>query len=256
MIYTSIRQPRWANPEKTKINCFVKFSDFKIEVEFTADPNDVEAHGRDIFNRCLSGEFGTVGDYIPYSEPTVTEATGSQIIPLPTVWPEILDFLNQANAENSRGTPRGIILVWASMIEQLLGRLLDSHVVDDTIAHDLIWNDSHSSLGTFSGRSKCCFALGLISRGDLKVCDKIRAIRNIAAHEWNLDLSNATIVKKLLPAVRALYDADHSKLYEWKQDDLIFMIVHFYSSSCAMLAIRLANRAQEVANERRREWKP
>lgn len=44
----SIRDPRWANEERTRINCFVKFTHLKEQVPFTADPNDSKAHGREM----------------------------------------------------------------------------------------------------------------------------------------------------------------------------------------------------------------
>ncbi len=251
MKYSSVRDLRWANLEKNLVNCIVNFDHLKIEVPFTASPNDTEAHGREIYHRCISGDFGIIQDYLPSPGIVPREDDNTEGQTWLENWPEIHDFLVQANAENARGTPRGIILVWASMVELLLGRLLEAFLVDHSISKSIIWDDAHSSLGTFSGRSKCCFALGLITREDLSICDHIRTIRNAAAHDWNLDLSNVSFSKKAIPALQALYNTDHADLYNWCNDDLKFMIVHFYSSSCASLALRLVESRSSVHQEQR-----
>ncbi len=252
MSYTSVRSPRWVDAAHTRIDCLVKFSYLKVEVPFTADPDDVEAHGREIFARCAAGEFGEVAEYVPKAEPVEVVAEGG-LPKLVQGWPELEEFINQANAEVARGTPRGIILVWSTMIEALLGRILKSFLVDHSKARELIWDDAQSSLGTFSGRSKTCFALGLISRRELTVCDRIRAVRNVAAHEWNVDLKNEAFRVKAIPALKALYDLDHAKLYVWNENDLSFLILHIYAGSCGFLAVRLAERLVDIAAERRSE---
>lgn len=253
--YTSVREPRWANNEKNLIDCIVKFEHLKVEVPFTASPRDVEVHGQEIYSRCVRGDFGAVENYQPDPTrivPTTVNVAGDVPI-LVHSWPEIEKFLLQANIENVQGTPRGIVLVWASMIEELLGRLLEAFLVNHSSSRDLIWDDAHSSLGTFSGRSKCCFVLGLISRDELMICDRIRSIRNATANQWNMDLENPKFTKYFSPAIRAIYDADHAQLYNWIADDLVFMIKHFYAGSCAMLAIKFAERRIEILKERRTE---
>ena len=61
------RDPKWANAERTAINLFVTFEENVAqygEMEFSAASYDVEAHGRDIFQRAITGEFGPVADYV------------------------------------------------------------------------------------------------------------------------------------------------------------------------------------------------
>lgn len=63
-IINSARNPKWADYAQTRINIEVDFDHLDDEyVEFTADPNDAEAHGVDIYNRAVSGEFGPVADF-------------------------------------------------------------------------------------------------------------------------------------------------------------------------------------------------
>ena len=249
--FTSVKNPCWANADHSLINCIVKFEHLKVEVPFTASVQDVEPHGREIFKRCVSGEYGLISDFLKTPDVDESLEVLSDEKPIPVIWPEIYEFLNQANNENASGTSRGIILVWSSMVEQLLGRLLESFLVDHKISKELISDDAHSSLGTFSGRAKCCFALGLISKSQLTVCDHVRKIRNAAAHEWNLDLNNASFSKFVIPALRALYNADHSELHHWRDDDLRYMIVSYYTASCAILMMQLINRSVEISEERR-----
>jgi len=67
---TCAKEPKWANAEHTQIDLIVKFETLEGETAFTADPNDSEAHGRDIFMRARAGEFGLVEDYVPPPPPT------------------------------------------------------------------------------------------------------------------------------------------------------------------------------------------
>ena len=55
----------YANEENTKITCTVKFSKFSTEIPFTACQDDVESHGRDIYQDCVDGKWGEIADYVP-----------------------------------------------------------------------------------------------------------------------------------------------------------------------------------------------
>lgn len=70
LILTDVAEPRWANIESTAINMLVQFQGLASPIPFTASPDDVEAHGRDIFARASSGEFGEVAPYEPPPAPT------------------------------------------------------------------------------------------------------------------------------------------------------------------------------------------
>ena len=35
------------------------------EFLFTASPSDIEAHGRELFDRAAAGEFGVVAEFVP-----------------------------------------------------------------------------------------------------------------------------------------------------------------------------------------------
>ena len=62
---TSLSNPRWVNAEHTRINCEITTSQFGSEVlPFTADPNDVEPHGRAIFADIVAGHYGPIAEYV------------------------------------------------------------------------------------------------------------------------------------------------------------------------------------------------
>ena len=65
IIVTSVANPVWANAAQTLINCQITVEQYPGEVlPFTADPNDVEAHGRQIYADCIAGKYGPIGPYV------------------------------------------------------------------------------------------------------------------------------------------------------------------------------------------------
>lgn len=67
---TSVKNPRWANAEKTIIDCDITTSQFGDEVlPFTADSNDVEPHGRTMFANLIAGLYGEISEYVPQDDP-------------------------------------------------------------------------------------------------------------------------------------------------------------------------------------------
>jgi hypothetical protein len=73
-----VKDPKWVNAEHTMIDLTIKFKQSLGDFPFTADENDCEAHGRELFARALAGEFGEVLEYVPPPEPEQPE------IPPPT----------------------------------------------------------------------------------------------------------------------------------------------------------------------------
>jgi hypothetical protein len=54
------KDPRWVNAEQTLIDLIIKWDSYPEELPFTADPNDVEEHGRQIYAAAAAGQFGPV----------------------------------------------------------------------------------------------------------------------------------------------------------------------------------------------------
>lgn len=63
-----IKNPQWANAERTLIDVEIQHPVFGW-IPFTASPEDVEAHGRELFAMLAAGEGGPVADYVPPPEP-------------------------------------------------------------------------------------------------------------------------------------------------------------------------------------------
>ena len=59
---TDIKNPRWADDEKTKIIIDCKLADGE-EVTFVASPNDCTDYGPKIYQDCLDGKYGKIAEY-------------------------------------------------------------------------------------------------------------------------------------------------------------------------------------------------
>lgn len=71
MNYSSAKNPSYVSADNTAIKLTVKFNHLPTEVEFIACGNDIEDHGRDLYQKACNGEFGTIA---PYVEPEQTTA--------------------------------------------------------------------------------------------------------------------------------------------------------------------------------------
>lgn len=61
-----ITEPKWSNPESTRIDCMVVFPQIGPgPVPFTASPSDIEEHGRLIFEAIVAGKCGPIGACVP-----------------------------------------------------------------------------------------------------------------------------------------------------------------------------------------------
>lgn len=59
---------KWANPEKTQIDCIVKFEHLGEELPFTIDPNDIYKHSYDLWENANSGAYGEIAEYVQPAE--------------------------------------------------------------------------------------------------------------------------------------------------------------------------------------------
>lgn len=66
-----IKNMVFANQQNTEITCDVLFEHFAPEwLPFSANPEDPEAHGREIYARCMAGDFGSIG---AFAQPSIDE---------------------------------------------------------------------------------------------------------------------------------------------------------------------------------------
>lgn len=76
MKFIYAKNPVWANRSQTLINLTVRFEEIDEDLPFTANPNDSEAHGRDIYARAIAGEFGEINSFTAI-EPTISEVANA-----------------------------------------------------------------------------------------------------------------------------------------------------------------------------------
>lgn len=63
-VLTSLQNPRWVDVNQTTIDCDITIDQFGDEVlPFTANPNDPEPHGREIYAKLIAGEYGPIAEY-------------------------------------------------------------------------------------------------------------------------------------------------------------------------------------------------
>lgn len=67
------KDPKWTSLDHESIDLTVKFDSIANEIPFHAAPWDSMEHGRDIFERAKSGEFGEVVEYTPPSNEVIAE---------------------------------------------------------------------------------------------------------------------------------------------------------------------------------------
>jgi hypothetical protein len=148
---------------------------------------------------------------------------------LPPEYQRLERFLPEANQENNRKSFRSVVIVWCSLLDNLLDEMLECEASRAAAAGQTVANPPQS----LDGRIKRALQAGLIDQEESEKCHHIRRIRNVAAHDWELSLTSANV----LPSLRSLYEADHSQVIVF-HEDLGFLIQQVYSASCAMLVMR------------------
>lgn len=224
----SVRNPKWADENCTAINCLVRTNTLHQEVPFTASPSDSEAHGRETFARCLAGEFGEVAPM----GPKLSKYPPSQPEP-PAEYLRLERFLLEANRENSRKSFRSVVIVWGSLLDNLLDRILEAEALHASATGEVRGKPPR----TLDARIKRALCEDLIDQEDADRCHHIRRIRNAAAHEWDLSLAT----EEVLSSLRALHELDHSELLLF-HEELEFLIQQVYSASCGMLVMKFIDR--------------
>lgn len=69
MIVISAHSPVYSNATHTTVDLMVQFEGCEVEIPFTASPVDTTEHGQAIYEKCLSGQYGTVGPFVPTVTP-------------------------------------------------------------------------------------------------------------------------------------------------------------------------------------------
>ncbi|UTW48663.1 hypothetical protein [Bacterioplanoides sp. SCSIO 12839] len=225
----SVRCPEYVSEDGDLINCLVRSSHIKGEYPFTAYRYDCEDHGREIWHRCNSEEFGPVKPY----EAEASLSVDDSIFQLPEEYNEFARFLDKVNEENSKKSFLSMGILWASKLDYLMSELLD--------AYFNINPSKKKSYKTLNDKVDACgdLNLGIFPSSMKRRFDNIRVVRNKLAHEWDLSIKD----RKFKEALKDLYEQDHSATFEFIED-LDFLLQMILSGSCSIAAMEIKNKIE------------
>jgi len=230
IVAETIRDPRWVSEDGTRVNCIVKFSHLKEEHEFTAYAFDCEPHGREIWERCVNGEFGIIKSYQPSQN-----AGEMQLNEMPDDFKNINSFLEIVNSENDKKSFRIVAILWGSFLDEILGELLANYKA--------LNSDANIKADKLHQKIIKAFEYQLIDEEQKSRLENIRHIRNKVAHNWKLTLDD----KELSGHLKTLYELDHAELFEYVED-LDFLLQMILSGSCAKAALEVKNIAEALGD--------
>jgi len=243
----SVREPAWANPEQSAILLWLVTDAMDAELPFSADPNDVEILGRELFSRCIAGEFGAIAQF---------DASRSYVVNQTVNMPSYFDksflfyfdklgtFFEESNVEVASGSVRGICLVNACMVETVVKRLVQalrkknnlSEAESAKMIQKRVWRNN------FESQNLMLEALGCVDRSQFEALDAIRKIRNEFSHQWRLSFADEAWKAKVLPLFDTLRVArnDGIPLPEFNLiEDLDFLTRMIFASACFGLVYHL-----------------
>lgn len=250
--YSNVRNPRWANNEKTAIDVVMNVDYLKGDIPFTATCYDTEPHGREIFVRCLQGDFGEIADWAGVGQEGINGEISYSPVATPWIiaWPDFQEFLDEANRENASGSERGVVLVCAALLDDLLLRMLQEFLIEDTVEFKRLIADVNAPISGFSNRAKLSFLLGLISKGEFDTCTKISKIRNSFAHKTRLPVS-ANESDSVDHLFQVLWEGHLQETLVWSALTHEQKVRLVYAGVCVSLAISFASRLDQISADRR-----
>lgn len=126
----------------------------------------------------------------------------------------------------SEESNRGAVLVTASMLDDVLTKLLFARLVEGKSSAKLL-NGFNAPLGTFSAKVAAARAIGLISEEWRRELDLLRAIRNEFAHSVTATLGDESILNKCnelsLCLPEKATDAEGARTRYWMSATAILM---------------------------------
>jgi DNA-binding MltR family transcriptional regulator len=150
-------------------------------------------------------------------------------------------YIEDANKENASGSERGLILVWGSILDDLLLRILDVHTVQFSKKNEELFGQ-RGPFGSFGNRATACLALGLISKLEFSDLRFVKRLRNQFAHDLGATLSS--------PATEAQC---HAFLARHRSDFTMPSARTAFGSGCFALSILLFARLSFAQETRRSE---
>lgn len=139
----------------------------------------------------------------------------------------------------SKESDRGAVLVYASMLDELLRRSIQVRLVQHKDTPKLT-DGFNAPLGSFGARTLAALALGVISDDEYEELQLIRKIRNDFAHSMTMSFKEPSVIGRCKLLKLAIRNGE---------DDMENARRSFITSASA-LSLRFVNRAHYVAQER------
>lgn len=144
-------------------------------------------------------------------------------------------FLEHLNAESERGQ----VLISASVLDDLLQRILEAFLIEGDSAAKLL-SGFNAPLGSFSARIAAGAALGLITEQERHDADEIRKIRNDFAHSLKASFESDSIKARCARLHFSAKDYEGVTVPPRGQ----------FSSAATALILNLTNRPHYVSKKR------
>lgn len=139
--------------------------------------------------------------------------------------PHLMDHLRYLEVLSDE-SDRGAVLVTASMLDDVLTKLLFERLVEGKSSQKLL-DGFNAPLGTFSAKIAAAQATGVISEEWRRELDLLRAIRNDFAHSVTATLGDDSILSKCnelrLCLPEKATDADGARTRYWMSATAILM---------------------------------
>ena len=112
-----VKNPQWANAEHTLIDLEVEHSQYGW-IPFTANPNDPEEYGRQLYAEAAAGQFGPIAEYVPPPPPSADANKAEAERRLQST-----DWVNQPDVYDPASTPhltnRDAFLAYRSQVRAI-----------------------------------------------------------------------------------------------------------------------------------------
>jgi hypothetical protein len=69
-----VKNLQWEDEAHTVFSCIAKYEEFDEEHPTGVNPTDSYAHIKQIWNKGLAGEYGTISEYVPPPPPPIPKA--------------------------------------------------------------------------------------------------------------------------------------------------------------------------------------
>ena len=123
-----ISNPRWANAEQTVIDCEIEHP-VHGWIPFTANPNDGEPLGKEVYDACVAGQAGPIAPYVPpppYVPPAAANKADAERRLQATDWVNQPDVYDPANTPHL--TNRDAFIAYRSQVRAIAVNPVDGNL--------------------------------------------------------------------------------------------------------------------------------